>query len=144
MATVAPEGPVYQAGTLSGNPVAMAAGLATLEEIAKPGVIEELTARTRALTDGIEEVMKKSDEPVSIKSFGSLLGIFMLPEPPRSYEEAGKADTDRYGRFFHALLKKGVYLAPSAFEAAFMSTAHSYDDIDKTVQAVSEALAESR
>jgi len=144
MAKVAPEGPVYQAGTLSGNPVAMAAGLATLSEIAKPGVMEELTARTQALAQGIAEAARKLDDGVSVRSFGSMFGIFMLQEPPRSYEEACRADTDRYARLFHALLKKGVYLAPSAFETAFMSTAHSYEDIDKTVKAVSEALAESR
>ncbi len=144
MASVAPEGPVYQAGTLSGNPVAMAAGMATLDQIAKESVMENLAARTSALVEGISDVIKKREEGVSATSLGAMFGVFFRPEPPRNYAEASQADTGRFKRFFHAMLKRGVYLAPSAFETLFTSTAHSYEDIDRTVEAFSEALEESQ
>jgi glutamate-1-semialdehyde 2,1-aminomutase len=143
MAKVAPEGPVYQAGTLSGNPVAMAAGLATLEELEKPGVEEGLEARTEALVNGLKDAAKKEEAPVSFSSLGSMFCIFFRDRPPLNYSEAMQGDAARYGRFFHAMLKRGVYLAPSAYETAFLSTAHSYEDIDKTVAAFREALRES-
>lgn len=143
MTTVAPEGPVYQAGTLSGNPVAMAAGTATLEQLSRPGVIDELEARTGALAEGLTAVLEKEKEQMSVRSLGSMFCIFFRAEPPRNYTEARDADVERFKRFFHSMLKRGVCLAPSAFETAFMSTAHSYEDIDKTVEAFREALRES-
>jgi len=143
MGKVAPEGPVYQAGTLSGNPVAMAAGLATLEELAKPGVYDDLEARTEALVEGMEKEVKKLNAPVSMSRIGAMFCIFFRPAPPINFEEAAKADVDRFKRFFHAMLRRGIYLAPSAFETAFTSTAHSYEDVDRTVEAFREALKES-
>ena len=144
MSKVAPEGPVYQAGTLSGNPVAMAAGKATLDELAKDGVIDDLEARTKALVEGFEKVIADEGEQMSINTIGSMFCVFFRPSPPRDFSEAKEGDTERFARFFHAMLKKGVYMAPSAFETGFMSTAHSYEDIDKTVAAFKEALRESK
>jgi glutamate-1-semialdehyde 2,1-aminomutase len=144
MKSVAPEGPVYQAGTLSGNPVAMAAGMATLEELAKPDTLDDLEARTCALVKGLNEASAKAGEAVSFSTIGSMFCVFFRDKPPENFAEASQADTGRYSRFFHAMLKKGVYLAPSAFETAFLSTAHSYEDIDKTVAAFAEGLKETR
>ncbi len=143
LASVAPEGPVYQAGTLSGNPVAMAAGLATLEELAKPGVMDDLVARTETLVGKFREVIEKRGEAMSVNQLGSMFCVFFRNEPPKNFGEAREADTERYGRFFHAMLKKGVYLAPSAFETGFFSTAHGHEDIDKTARAFDGALAET-
>ena len=143
MSAVAPEGPVYQAGTLSGNPVAMAAGLATLDELAKEGVMDDLEARTRALAEGMKKEADKQGSPVSFNTLGSMFCCFFRPKPPINFTEAAEADTDRFKRFFRGMLKRGVYLAPSAFETGFLSTAHGYDDIDKTVAAFGEALKES-
>lgn len=142
MSLVAPEGPVYQAGTLSGNPVAMAAGSATLEELTKPGVEDDLAARTEALVNGLADAVRKQGAPVSFTRIGSLFGIFFRNTPPKNFTEAAQADTARFRRFFHAILRRGIYLAPSPFESAFTSTAHSYADIDKTVAAFAEALRE--
>lgn len=143
MSAVAPEGPVYQAGTLSGNPVAMAAGLATLNELAKDGVMDDLEARTRALVEGMKKEADKQGAPVSFNTLGSMFCCFFRPKPPTNFPEAAEADTGRFKRFFKGMLKRGVYIAPSAFETGFVSTAHGYDDIDKTVAAFGEALKES-
>ncbi len=143
MSRVAPEGPVYQAGTLSGNPVAMAAGLATLEELGKEGVFGDLENRTRSLVAALRKEAESLGESVSIVSVGSLFCVFFADKAPINYGEATGTDSQRYGRFFHSMLKRGIYLAPSAFESAFMSTAHSYKDIDKTARAFRESLQES-
>jgi len=140
MARVAPEGPVYQAGTLSGNPVAMAAGMAALQEMLKPEVIEELEARTEALAEGVKKIIAQRSEPLSVVHLGSMFGVFFRPSPPKNFEEAARADLEKFKRFFHAMLRRGVYLAPSAFETAFLSTAHSYQDIDQTLAAFAKSL----
>lgn len=143
MSKVAPEGPVYQAGTLSGNPVAMAAGAAALDELAKPGVIDTLNARTETLVKGIREAAKAEGVELAAVNIGSVFGFFFRKGAPRSWDEVKVSDADRFKRFFHAMLKRGIYLAPSAFESGFMSTAHSFEDIDKTLAAFREALRES-
>lgn len=143
MASVAPEGPVYQAGTLSGNPVAMAAGNAVLNELKKPGTMDELFARTEALAEGFREKIKSLDAPLSVNSLGSMFTVFFRESPPRNAVEAKEANLERFAKFYHSMLKNGVYLAPSAFETGFMSTAHSYDDIDKTLAAFHNALKDS-
>jgi len=143
MSCVAPEGPVYQAGTLSGNPVAMAAGQAVLEELKKEETANELFARTEALTEGLREKIKGLDVPLSVNSLGSMFTVFFRDKPPVNAEEAKQADLERFKKYYHAMLKNGVYMAPSAFETAFMSTAHSYDDIDKTLAAFEKAIKES-
>lgn len=143
MSQVAPEGPVYQAGTLSGNPVAMAAGRATLRELAKPEVMENLISRTKTLVEGMREVIRKQGQPVSIQSLGSMFSIFFRPHPPKNWAEVKEVDVNRFRVFFHAMLRRGIYLPPSAFETAFLSTAHSYEDIDKTIAAFHESLREA-
>jgi glutamate-1-semialdehyde 2,1-aminomutase len=143
MSMVAPEGPVYQAGTLSGNPVAMAAGLATLEQLTRPGVEDDLASRTESLVSGLADAARKLDAPISFNRIGSLLSIFFRPTPPRNYPDTAQSDVPRFRRFFHSILRRGIYLAPSPFEAAFLSTAHSHADLDKTVAAFAEALKES-
>ena len=143
MNCVAPEGPVYQAGTLSGNPVAMAAGLATLEELGRPGVIEDLDSRTETLTKGMKEAAKAEGVALAAVSIGCVFGFFFRAGAPRSWDEVKVSDAARFKRFFHAMLRRGVYLAPSAFESGFLSTAHSFEDIDKTLAAFRESLRES-
>jgi glutamate-1-semialdehyde 2,1-aminomutase len=136
MASLAPDGPVYQAGTLSGNPVAMAAGLATLEQIDQPGFFESLSRSTRRLTDGLAEAAADAGVAISIESLGGMFGlVFTDGGPVRHYEQVAAADVERFSKFFHGMLDEGVYLAPSAFEAGFVSAAHSDDDIDATVAA---------
>ena len=143
MSCVAPEGPVYQAGTLSGNPVAMAAGLATLAELARPETMATLDARTETLALGIKDAARQTGTPLAVVSIGSVFGFFFRAQAPRCWEEVKQSDGARFKRFFHAMLKRGVYLAPSAFESGFMSTAHSFEDIDKTLAAFRESLRES-
>ena len=142
MASVAPDGPVYQAGTLSGNPVAMAAGLATLEQIDQPGFFESLSRSTRRLTDGLSAAAADAGVAVSLESEGGMFGlVFTDGGPVRSYEQVAAADVERFRKFFHGMLDAGVYLAPSAFEAGFVSAAHSDDDIDATVAAASKVFS---
>jgi glutamate-1-semialdehyde 2,1-aminomutase len=140
MEQLAPLGPVYQAGTLSGNPVATACGLATLREIRKPGFFEALGARTRRLADGLIAAGRDADVPVVADSEGGLFGFFFAPELPRNYAQVMRTDKDRFNRFFHAMLERGVYLAPALYEAAFVSAAHTDADIDGTLDAALEAL----
>lgn len=143
MASLAPDGPVYQAGTLSGNPVAMAAGLATLEQIDQPGFFESLSRSTRRLTDGLAEAAGDAAVAVSIESQGGMFGlVFTDGGPVRSYEQVAAADVERFRKFFHGMLDEGVYLAPSAFEAGFVSAAHSDDDIDATVAAARKVFSD--
>ena len=140
MECLAPLGPVYQAGTLSGNPVAMAAGLTTLELIAEPGFYEGITAKTEKLTSGIKERAHQSGIALTTNSVGGMFGLFFSEVSQiRQFAQVMQCDQDRFKRFFHAMLEKGVYLAPSAFEAGFVSAAHSDSDLDKTLD-IAEAV----
>ena len=142
MEQLAPLGPVYQAGTLSGNPVATACGLATLREIRKPGFFEALSARTRALVDGLQTAAQEQGVPFCTDSEGGLFGFFLLPRLPQNYREVMQSDAARFNRFFHGLLSRGVYVAPALYEASFVSAAHSEDDIAATLQAARAAFRE--
>jgi glutamate-1-semialdehyde 2,1-aminomutase len=146
MRTVAPAGPMYQAGTLSGNPLAMTAGLTTLRKVLAPGVFATLAERTASLANGIARAALAAGVPVQVGHAGSMFGCYFLREPGAritDYATARQwADTERYARFFHAMLERGVYLAPSQFEAGFFSTAHSPADISTTLAAAADALAE--
>jgi glutamate-1-semialdehyde 2,1-aminomutase len=144
MEQIAPSGPIYQAGTLSGNPVAMAAGLAMLELIQAPGFHEQLAARTRLLTDGLQSVADGEGVAFSTNRVGGMFGLFFSAEEVRSYAQATGADTARFTRFFQGMLRRGVYLAPSAFEAGFMSSAHSEQDIADTLEAARGAMREAK
>jgi glutamate-1-semialdehyde 2,1-aminomutase len=142
MELVAPAGPVYQAGTLSGNPLAMVAGIVTLREIGRPGVFERLEQRTTRLSDGLAQAARVAGIPLQTAAVGSMWGVFFADAPVTDYASAKRADTARYARFFHAMLERGVYLAPSQFEAAFVSLAHDDALIDQTIAAASEAFQE--
>jgi len=142
MASIAPDGPVYQAGTLSGNPVAMAAGLKTLELIDNDDFWVALTAKTRKLVDGLATAAAAAGIPVSVEAEGGMFGmVFTDAGPVRSYAQVAAADVERFTKFFHGMLEEGVYLAPSAFEAGFVSAAHSDDDLDETIAAASKVFA---
>jgi len=141
MEMIAPLGPVYQAGTLSGNPVAVAAGLATLKEIQAPGFYDRLAARTRSLTDGLMAAAKKAGVPFAAQSVGGMFGLYFAAEVPDTYDAVMACDKARFNRFFHAMLDAGVYFAPSAFEAGFVSAAHSDDDIATTLSLAEKAFA---
>jgi glutamate-1-semialdehyde 2,1-aminomutase len=142
MASIAPDGPVYQAGTLSGNPVAMAAGLATLELLDQPGFYEALGERTQQLASGLAAVAEDANVALAVESAGGMFGfVFTTEGPVRSFAQIAKADTDRFKKFFHGMLDEGIYLAPSAFEAGFVSAAHGDDEISKTLQAARKVFA---
>jgi len=144
MKRVAPEGPVYQAGTLSGNPVAMAAGLATLWETSKPGFYETLNRRTDRLVSGLQNAARRNGIAVTTGHAGSMWGLYFTPGPVRTYADARESDTVLFARWHKAALARGVFLAPSAFEAGFVSSAHSEADIDFTIEQLDAALAEAR
>jgi len=135
MDALAPVGPVYQAGTLSGNPVSVAAGLATLDAVAQPGFYDALAAKTRALCDGLNAAAKAAGKTFCADSVGGMFGLYFAPRPPAGFADVMASDRETFNRFFHAMLDRGVYLAPSAFEAGFVSTAHSDADIAATVDA---------
>ncbi len=142
MASLAPDGPVYQAGTLSGNPVAMAAGLATLELIDKPGFYERLGERTRQLTDGLAAAAAGAGIALSVEQQGGMFGfVFTDAGPVRSFAQVAAADIGRFKAFFHGMLDAGVYLAPSAFEAGFVSAAHGEEEIGQTLDAARKVFA---
>jgi glutamate-1-semialdehyde 2,1-aminomutase len=141
MQAVAPLGPVYQAGTLSGNPVAVAAGLATLKLIQAPGFYDALQATTRALTEGLSAAARKAGVAFAAHSVGGMFGLYFRESAPQSYQEVMQSDVERFNRFFHAMLAEGVYFAPSAFEAGFVSAAHTKAEIEKTVAAAAKAFA---
>jgi len=141
MEQLAPLGPVYQAGTLSGNPVATACGLATLREIAKPGYFEALAARTRGLVAGLLEAAQAAGVPMAADCEGGMFGFFFAAQLPQNYTAVMATDKERFNRFFHAMLSRGVYLAPALYEAGFVSSAHAHDDIAATVAAAAESLA---
>jgi glutamate-1-semialdehyde 2,1-aminomutase len=142
MSQIAPSGPIYQAGTLSGNPVAMAAGLATLELIQQPDFHAELERRTNRLVYGLSSAAKDAGVPFSTNRVCGMFGLFFTAAMVESYAQATSCDVAMFRRFFHGMLKRGVYLAPSAFEAGFVSSAHGEDDIAATVQAARETFAE--
>ena len=144
MRRIAPEGPVYQAGTLSGNPVAMAAGLATLREAAQRGFYEGLEGRTTRLLGGLEDAARRHGIPVTLGHAGSMWGIYFTPGPVRNYADAKRADTALFARWHKAALARGIFLAPSAFEAAFVSSAHTDADIDLTIAELDAALDDAR
>jgi glutamate-1-semialdehyde 2,1-aminomutase len=143
MEQIAPLGPVYQAGTLSGNPVAVAAGLATLRAIAAPGFYERLSVHTLALTDGLTEVARAAGVPFSAQAIGGMFGIYFADRVPATYDAVMATDKARFNRFFHAMLARGVYLAPSAFEAGFVSAAHTPEDIAETLRCAEHAFRAS-
>ncbi|CAM3770397.1 glutamate-1-semialdehyde 2,1-aminomutase [Rheinheimera salexigens] len=139
---IAPLGPVYQAGTLSGNPIAMAAGLASLTELSKPGVYEALTEKTRVLVSGIAAAAKKHGVPLATNQVGAMFGLFFTTEANVSnFAQATQCDIAAFNRFFHLMLQQGVYLAPSAYEAGFISLAHSDADIAHTIAAAEQSFA---
>jgi glutamate-1-semialdehyde 2,1-aminomutase len=141
MECVAPLGPVYQAGTLSGNPVAVAAGLATLALTQAPGFYAALGNATRALVDGLSGAAKRHGVPFAAQAVGGMFGLYFSPTVPASYEQAMTCDKPRFNRFFHAMLDAGIYLAPSAYEAGFVSAAHTDADIGETIAAAESAFA---
>jgi glutamate-1-semialdehyde 2,1-aminomutase len=140
MAQIAPSGPIYQAGTLSGNPVAMAAGLAMLDLVQAPGFHDQLSAATNALCDGLEEAAREAGVAVSTNRVGGMFGLFFAAEKVDTYAQAIACDTQAFNRFFHAMLERGVYLAPSAYEAGFISSAHDAAVIAETIGAAREAF----
>ncbi|MBK6710649.1 MAG: glutamate-1-semialdehyde 2,1-aminomutase [Chloroflexi bacterium] len=141
MALVAPAGPMYQAGTLSGNPLAMTAGIETLKAIQEPGVWAKLENTGAQLIDGLTGAAKKAGIPISTDRVGTMFGLFFQPGPVVNWETAVQSDTKRFGRYFQAMLDKGVYLAPSQFEAGFISTAHGPTEIEATIAAAEQVFA---
>jgi len=142
MASIAPDGPVYQAGTLSGNPVAMAAGLATLTKIDQPGFYEALAERTAQLVDGLQAAASSAGIPLATECLGGMFGcVFSADGPIRSFDQVAAADLERFKAFFHGMLDEGIYLAPSAFEAGFVSAAHGDAEIDATLAAARKVFA---
>lgn len=144
MQQIAPSGPVYQAGTLSGNPVAMAAGLAMLELIQTPGFYAEIDRKTRLLTDGLRAMALESGVPMTTNRVCGMFGLFFTEETVETFVQATACDTAFFNRFFHGMLQRGVYLAPSAFEAGFLSSAHNDDVIGETLVAARASLLEAR
>ncbi len=142
MASIAPDGPVYQAGTLSGNPVAMAAGLATLEQIDQPGFYESLGKHTQRLVDGLSAAADDAGVPLATENAGGMFGfVFTDAESVRRFDQVAEADIDRFRTFFHGMLAEGIYFAPSAFEAGFVSAAHGDAEINKTLDAARKVMA---
>jgi glutamate-1-semialdehyde 2,1-aminomutase len=140
MSQLAPLGPVYQAGTLSGNPVATACGLATLREIQRPGFFEALSRKTRALVDGLCSEARDAGVPMVGDCQGGMFGFFLHDRLPQHYGEVMALDKERFNRFFHGMLERGVYLAPALYEAGFVSAAHSDADLAHTLQAARETF----
>jgi glutamate-1-semialdehyde 2,1-aminomutase len=144
MEQIAPAGPIYQAGTLSGNPVAMAAGLAMLELVQSPGFHDRLAAQTRLLCDGLQSVADGLGIPFSTNRVGGMFGLFFNAEKVTGFAQASASDIEFFNRFFNAMLERGIYLAPSAFEAGFMSTAHTDEDIALTLEAARDAMCQAQ
>ncbi len=142
MEQVAPLGPMYQAGTLSGNPLAVTAGITTLKELQKPGLYESLDTLAQRLTDGVAGVFQRAEVPGSINRVRSMFTGFFTGGPVEALAQVEQSDAGQYGRYFHAMLERGVYFAPSQFEAGFVSTAHTEEDIDRTIEAAEAALGE--
>jgi glutamate-1-semialdehyde 2,1-aminomutase len=142
MAALSPEGPVYQAGTLSGNPLAMAAGIATLRALRDDALYEQFERIGTRLIDGFEQVFVKHGVPHTTARAGSMFGFFFAPTPVTNLTSAKSSNVSLFGKFFHGMLDRGIYLAPSQFEAGFLSTAHTEDQVDKTIAAADDTLAE--
>jgi len=142
MQKIAPLGPVYQAGTLSGNPVAVAAGLATLKLVQAPGFYDRLGTATKNLVDGLEQAARESNLRFCAQSVGGMFGMYFAARPPHTYAEVMQCDREAFNHFFHAMLREDIYFAPSAFEAGFVSSAHSVGDIDATVAAARRVFGE--
>jgi len=140
METVAPAGPMYQAGTLSGNPLAMTAGIETLKVLREPGVLEQAEQKTAKLAAGIGKAAQEAGVPIYQSRAGTMFCTFFTSEAVTDYASAKTSDTERFGRFFQAMLERGVYLAPSQFEAGFISAVHSDADIEQTVEAAAESF----
>jgi glutamate-1-semialdehyde 2,1-aminomutase len=141
MERLAPLGPVYQAGTLSGNPVAMAAGIATLRALQRGNPFAELAERAGRLMAGLAQAGAAAGHPLQVCHFGAMMGMFFSATPVRNYEEALATEVKTFVRFFQGMLREGVYLAPSAFEALFLSTAHTDEDVERTIAAARKVLA---
>jgi glutamate-1-semialdehyde 2,1-aminomutase len=141
MTQVAPSGPVYQAGTLSGNPLAMAAGIATLKQIGKPGFYEQLDGVAQRLSDGLAAAAAQAGITVTATRVGSMMGLFFAEGPVRNYADAKRSDLDRFAAYYQGMLSRGIYLAPSQFEASFVSAAHDQAAIDETIAAAAEVFA---
>ena len=144
MAHVAPQGPVYQAGTLSGNPLAMAAGIATLKQLQKKGVYEKLEARSAQLCAGLARAAAAAGVPAQVDHVGSMVGMFFCPDPVRSFDDAKTCDLPLFAKFYQGMRQEGIYLAPSQFEALFVSAAHTREQIDRTVAAARKVLSRIR
>jgi glutamate-1-semialdehyde 2,1-aminomutase len=142
MQQIAPAGPIYQAGTLSGNPVAMAAGLAMLDLVQAPGFHDRLSATTARLCAGLEEAARQAGVTVTTNQVGAMFGLFFTDQKVETYAQATACDVAAFNRFFHAMLERGVYLAPSAYEAGFVSSAHDQGVIEATLAAAREAFAD--
>src|SRR5256885_7845481 len=140
MKLIAPDGPVYQAGTLSGNPLAVTAGIETLKLLKKAGVYRQLEERGRQLGDGLNRAAREAGIAATVNRVGSMMTLFFTPGPVTDYASAKKSDTLAFARFFRAMLEEGIYLPPSQFEAAFLSMAHTSADIAKTVRAARTAF----
>jgi glutamate-1-semialdehyde 2,1-aminomutase len=141
MDKLAPLGPVYQAGTLSGNPVSVAAGIRTLQLIQEPEFFDDLTKVTRGFVDGMTEMARKNSVDFCADAVGGMFGMYFSKSIPESFADVMASDRERFNQFFHLMLDRGVYLAPSAFEAGFVSSAHSEADITATLDAADEAFA---
>jgi glutamate-1-semialdehyde 2,1-aminomutase len=141
MEQIAPQGPVYQAGTLSGNPLAMAAGIATLKQLQQPGFYQALEENSARLAEGLGRIAQRMGVEVTLNRVGSMMGMFFTPGPVRNFEEAKTSDTERFAAYYRAMLEKGIYLAPSQFEAVFLSAAHETADIDTTLAAAEAVMA---
>ncbi|WP_230970951.1 glutamate-1-semialdehyde 2,1-aminomutase [Nitrogeniibacter aestuarii] len=142
MEKIAPLGPVYQAGTLSGSPVAVAAGLASLKLVRQAGFYEQLADRARQLTEGLSAVARQHGVAFCAQSVGGMFGLYFSEEPPQGFADVMASDRERFNRFFHAMLEHGHYFAPSAFEAGFVSAAHTVEDIDATICAAEQVFAD--
>jgi glutamate-1-semialdehyde 2,1-aminomutase len=140
MALVAPSGPMYQAGTLSGNPLAMTAGIETLKGLQQPGVWDKLEARGAQLLDGLTTAAAEAHIPVQAGRIGTMFGLFFADAPVINWETASRANTERFAAYFQGMLQRGVYLAPSQFEAGFLSTAHGKSEIEATIRVAAATL----
>jgi glutamate-1-semialdehyde 2,1-aminomutase len=141
MEMVAPAGSMYQSGTLSGNPLAMTAGIKTLEILQRPGVYEQLDRMTKKLTNGLKEIANKHGHATHIGQISAMFGVFFTDRPVHNFEDANTSDLDKFARYHRGMLERGIYLAPAQFEAAFMSLAHTEEDINKTLNAADEVMA---
>ena len=140
MQTVAPAGPMYQAGTLSGNPLAMTAGITTLKKLREPGVFEQMVEGATRLCEGIGAAAEAANIPIYQTQVGTMFSTFFTDQPVTNWDTAAKSDTDKFARFFQGMLQQGVYIAPSQFEAGFFSTAHSSEIVTATIQAAQRAF----